>query len=63
MAANNNGNPFMPASECGRFLMGAVGGPLTRALAELVVQRPADPVNFLSEYLLDYQRRCKALSG
>lgn len=45
-----------PTSENGKFLAQTVGVPLTKALAEAVIRRPADPIGFISEYLYDYYK-------
>lgn len=39
------------------FLKRTVGDPLSEALTSLVMEQPADPIEFIGEALLDYVRR------
>ncbi|CAN0029365.1 unnamed protein product, partial [Sphacelaria rigidula] len=39
------------------FLVRTVGDPLSEALTSLVIEQPADPIEFIGEALLDYVKR------
>lgn len=52
-----------PTSANGRYLASAVGGPLTKALAEVLIKRPMDPIAFLSEWLLNYHKQAEKAGG
>ena len=41
----------LPRTENGLYLARTVGPVLTRALAEVVIQKPTDPIGFLSDWL------------
>uniref|UniRef100_A0A0K0F5M1 ANK_REP_REGION domain-containing protein n=1 Tax=Strongyloides venezuelensis TaxID=75913 RepID=A0A0K0F5M1_STRVS len=44
----------MPTSDNGLYLARTVAPVLTKALAEVLLKRPADPINFISEWLIKY---------
>jgi len=44
----------MPASDNGLYLARTVAPVLTKALAEVLLRRPADPIGFISEWLVRY---------
>lgn len=50
---------FFPETETGQFLARTVGASLTRGLAELLIARPEDPVKFLADFMLEYDRLSK----
>lgn len=51
-----------PTSENGKFLAQTVGVPLTKAIAEAVIRRPADPIGFISDYLFDYHKAMQQMT-
>ncbi|XGW18517.1 hypothetical protein V3C99_002825 [Haemonchus contortus] len=48
------GRTDMPTSENGIYLARTVAPVLTKALAEVLLRRPADPIGFISDYLQKY---------
>lgn len=50
----SDGTNFQPSSENGKYLAKVLGPVLTQAVAELVIKRPADPIDFLSRFLFKY---------
>ncbi|KAL6727776.1 hypothetical protein Aduo_009624 [Ancylostoma duodenale] len=51
-----HGRTDLPTSENGIYLARTVAPVLTKALAEVLLRRPADPVGFISDYLQKYHR-------
>ncbi|WKX99944.1 hypothetical protein Q1695_014649 [Nippostrongylus brasiliensis] len=49
-----HGRTDLPTSENGIYLARTVAPVLTKALAEVLLRRPADPIGFISDYLLKY---------
>uniref|UniRef100_A0A914D337 Uncharacterized protein n=1 Tax=Acrobeloides nanus TaxID=290746 RepID=A0A914D337_9BILA len=44
----------MPTSDNGLYLARTVAPVLTKALAEVLLKRPANPIGFISEWLIRY---------
>ena len=44
----------IPTSDNGLYLARTVAPVLTKALAEVLLRRPADPIDFISEWLIHY---------
>uniref|UniRef100_A0AC35TST0 ANK_REP_REGION domain-containing protein n=1 Tax=Rhabditophanes sp. KR3021 TaxID=114890 RepID=A0AC35TST0_9BILA len=44
----------LPTSDNGLYLARTVAPILTKALAEVLIRRPADPISFISEWLIKY---------
>lgn len=44
----------LPTSENGLYLARTVAPVLTKALAEMLLQRPTNPITFISEWLIRY---------
>ncbi|KAJ1373911.1 hypothetical protein KIN20_036444 [Parelaphostrongylus tenuis] len=49
-----HGRTDLPTSENGIYLARTVAPILTKALAEVLLRRPADPIGFISDYLQKY---------
>ncbi|CAJ0598821.1 unnamed protein product [Cylicocyclus nassatus] len=49
-----HGRTDLPTSENGIYLARTVAPVLTKALAEVLLRRPADPIGFISDYLQKY---------
>ena len=49
-----NNRVDLPTSENGIYLARTVAPVLTKALAEVLLRRPADPIGFISEWLQKY---------
>jgi hypothetical protein len=47
----------------GLYLARTVGPALTKVLAEVVLQRPAEPLDFIAEWLLKYQKQMKQMTN
>ncbi|CAJ0580803.1 unnamed protein product, partial [Mesorhabditis spiculigera] len=50
----NNNRVDLPTSENGIYLARTVAPVLTKALAEVLLRRPADPIGFISDWLIKY---------
>lgn len=48
---------IIPGAMDAEFLKRTVGDPLSEALTSLVMEQPADPIEFIGEALLDYVKR------
>ncbi|VDO89962.1 unnamed protein product [Heligmosomoides polygyrus] len=51
-----HGRTDLPTSENGIYLARTVAPVLTKALAEVLLRRPADPIGFISDYLQKYHK-------
>ena len=57
-----NDRRSMPSTENGLYLARTVGPALTKALAEVVIKRPADPIDYISNWLCRYHEEMQRSS-